>query len=95
MTEQQIEHQAEQWAIDYKPWDESLDYREYAEWGYKEGMKAALSLLTDLDKHTISDALDFRVRAYKNAPDMSKSGHDWVKRFEESCKEIKKKLEID
>lgn len=29
------------WAIDYKPWQEDLEYREYARHGYEQGFRAA------------------------------------------------------
>jgi len=34
-----------EWAIDYKPWDTSLDYRSYASHGYEAGFMAAYGII--------------------------------------------------
>lgn len=46
---EKIEHLAEQWAIDYKPWDTNLDYREYAQEGYVQGYSALVERLEELE----------------------------------------------
>lgn len=36
-----IASRAFEWATDYKPWQEDLEYREYARYGYEQGFRAA------------------------------------------------------
>jgi len=43
MTNEEIESEAFEWSVDYKPWETDLDYQRYAEHGYYVGYKSALS----------------------------------------------------
>ena len=38
----EIKELAFEWATDYKPWQEDLEYREYARYGYEAGYERAL-----------------------------------------------------
>lgn len=46
-AEKLSQSQAFEWAIDYKPWDEHLAYREYAMQGYATGFMAAYGKITN------------------------------------------------
>jgi len=41
ISDQEIADKAFDWVVDYKPWEEDLSYKRYAEHGYIEGYKQA------------------------------------------------------
>lgn len=45
--DREIFDKAFEWAIDYKPWEEDLPYRDYASYGYQQGYKQALKDLQE------------------------------------------------
>ena len=47
MDNKEIYDKACEWSVDYKPWEEDLDYREYARYGYEQGYKQALKDLQE------------------------------------------------
>jgi len=53
-----IKERARDWAVDYKPWDETLHYREYAAYGYEVGYKQALKEIKQVSAmHTDTNLL--------------------------------------
>tara|TARA_R110000824_G_scaffold526_2_gene3321 strand:+ start:3356 stop:3682 length:327 start_codon:yes stop_codon:yes gene_type:complete len=51
-AEKIAQSQAFEWATDYKPWDEHLEYREYARQGYATGFMAAYGKIINEPKLT-------------------------------------------
>jgi hypothetical protein len=45
---QEIKDRATEWSIDYRPWDENLDFKEYARYGYQVGYEQALNDVRNL-----------------------------------------------
>jgi hypothetical protein len=43
ITDKQIEDLAFWWAVDYKPFQTDLEYREYAKYGFEQGFKECLN----------------------------------------------------
>lgn len=43
-----IDELAFEWSVDYKPWEENLHYKEYAEYGYKQGYLQAIKNTEEL-----------------------------------------------
>ena len=58
LSEKEIEREAFNWAVDYKPWDETLRPQDYAKYGYQEGYKQAQrDLLKKLGLTQIEESL--------------------------------------
>jgi len=47
-----IDELAFEWSVDYKPWEENLHYKEYAEYGYKQGYLQAIKDTENFLKNT-------------------------------------------
>jgi len=44
MTEKEIKDAAFEFKVDYKPWEENLSPQDYGQYGFEQGMKAALKI---------------------------------------------------
>ena len=71
MSADNIRSKAFEWACDYKPWDENLEYSKYAEEGYVQGYMQAKN---DLERQ-LAEA-----REYMEEHDCLEDFNEWKNR---------------
>jgi hypothetical protein len=78
--EEAAKSKAFEFSVDYKPWETSLDYREYAEYGFEKGFIAGAKWKEERMYSDMQEYAEFCIRCYeKGLPCIV--AKDWFEQF--------------